>query len=123
LRTEKIHNSLNDGFGTYNLDFDLIESVMEPLIGSSDDLGNLSPRRTSMFHVVAFRLTEDLACLEQLFEVEYKHHSEASDIRILTTRFSIAGNTSIGWSRLCMSAILNLRKALSEHWEMGQAVG
>lgn len=37
---------------------------MESLISGSDYFGDSSSWRTSMLHVVAFRLAQDLACLK-----------------------------------------------------------
>lgn len=69
VSTQNFDSSFESEDGTYNFDFHLIKSIMEPLIGSSDNISDMPPWKPSMFRVVAFRFTQDLACLQKLYRV------------------------------------------------------
>lgn len=61
----------------YNLDFNLIERIVEPLIGGSDKLGDTNLGKASLFGVMVFGISQNLGRLNQLRAVSIfiQHHS------------------------------------------------
>lgn len=57
----------------YNFEFNLIKCVMESLVGNGHDLGDTSFNEAGLLGVMAFGISEDLSCLQELLVMSTRY--------------------------------------------------